>query len=93
MKRNQFYNSFKIFLFFFYVVCLHGEIHIPIDNKNEITLRINGQDRTYHELDKGSLSYHHIGAEYEIGDSIKVGIYSRSIKSFKGNKKRNLGSK
>jgi hypothetical protein len=93
MKRNQFYNSIKIFLFFFHVACLHGEIHIPIDNENEITLRINGQNRTYHELDKGGLSYHHIGSEHEFGDSIKVGIYSRSIKSFKGNKKKKFGFK
>ena len=93
MKQNQFYNSIKIFLFFFHVVCLYGEIHIPIDNENEITLRINGQDRAYHELDKGGLSYHHIGSEHEFGDSIKIGIYSRSIKSFKGNKKKKFGFK
>ncbi len=54
-------------------------------------MKIKGKERTYYELDENGLNYKGVGKKFEMGDSIRIGIYSRSIKAQTGKKIRNYG--
>ena len=92
MKLNQFHNSIKIIILLLYLATLNAKVHAPIGSEEDIKLTIHGKELTYYELDNG-LIYDDIGKQYDIGDSIQIGIYSRTIKASTGKKKRNYGSK
>ena len=87
MKPNQFYKYINIIILLFYLVVLNAKVHSPIEDEENIKLTISGKELIYYELDDGLL-YDNIGKQYEIGDSIKVGIYSRTIMASTGKKKK-----
>jgi len=71
---------------------LYGVVHKPRGDKNEkIQLIIKGKNRTYYKLLEDGITYKSIGKKFEKGDSIKIGIYSRSVKSPTGKKDKNYG--
>jgi len=93
VSQNQFY---KITLLTFYFLLLnsgviYANIEKPIDKEKKILLNIDGKERAYHELDKNGLNYEGIGKNFEMGDSIRIVIYSRSIKAQTGRRKRKYG--
>ena len=53
-------------------------MHTPIEVEENIKLTIGKKEWTYYELDDG-LMYDNIGKQYDICDSIQVGIYSRTF--------------
>ena len=87
MKQNQFYSHINIIILLLYLVTLNAKVHTPTENEENIELEIHGKEWTYYELDDG-LIYDDIGKQYDIGDSIQVGIYSRTIMGSTGNKKK-----
>ena len=93
MSQNRFYRiTILIFsLLFLNIVILQAGIHAPKEEENKIKLKIKGKGRTYYELDKNGLNYKGVGKKFEMGDSIRIGIYSRSIKAQTGKKIRNYG--
>ena len=90
MKLNQFYKYINIIILFVYLATLNAKVHSPIEDEENIKLTIGGKEWTYYELDDG-LIYDDIGRQYEIGDSIQVGIYSRTIMASTGKKKKKFG--
>ena len=90
MKLNQFHNIIKIIILLLYLATLNAKVHAPIGSEENIKLTIHGKELTYYELDNG-LIYDDIGKQYDIGDSIQISIYSRTIKASTGKKKRNYG--
>ena len=93
MSQNRFYRI-TIFIFSLLslnIVILQAGIHAPKGEENKIKLKIKGKERTYYELDKNGLNYRGVGKKFEMGDSIRIGIYSRSIKAQTGKKIRNYG--
>ena len=91
MKRNQFYKYINIIVLLVYLTTLNAKMHTPIEDEENIELTIHGKEWTYYELDDG-LIYDDIGKQYDIGDSIQVSIYSRTIMESSGKKKRNMVS-
>ena len=93
MSQNRFYRiTILIFsLLFLNIVILQAGIHAPKGEENKIKLKIKGKERTYYELDENGLNYKGVGKKFEMGDSIRIGIYSRSIKAQTGKKIRNYG--
>ena len=93
MSQNRFYRiTILIFsLLFLNIVILQAGIHAPKGEENKIKLKIKGKERTYYELDQNGLNYKGVGKKFEMGDSIRIGIYSRSIKAQTGKKIRNYG--
>jgi len=93
VSQNRFYRI--IFLIFsllsLNIVILQGGIHAPKGQENKIKLKIKGKERTYYELDENGLYYKGVGKKFEVGDSIRIGIFSRSIKAQTGKKIRNYG--
>ena len=89
MKRNQFYKYITIFLLI-YLVILNAKVHTPTENEENIELTIHGQEWTYYELDDG-LIYDDIGKQYDIGDSIQLSIYSRTIMASPEKKNKKYG--
>lgn len=73
------------------MVILQAGVHPPKGEENKIKLKIKGKERTYYELDQNGLNYKGVGKKFEMGDSIRIGIYSRSIKAQTGKKIRNYG--
>ena len=90
MKQNQFYSHIKIIILLLYLVTLNAKVHTPTENEENIELAIHGKEWTYYELDDG-LIYDDIGKQYDIGDSIKVSIYSRTIMASPGKKNKKYG--
>ena len=90
MKQNQFYSHIKIIILLLYLVTLNAKVHTPTENEENIVLAIHGKEWTYYELDDG-LIYDDIGKQYDIGDSIKVSIYSRTIMASPGKKNKKYG--
>lgn len=100
MSQNRFYRITPIIfsLLFLNLGNLNAKISIiekPIGEENKIKLKIKDKERTkernYYELDENGLNYKGIGKKFTIGDSIRIGIYSRSIKAQTGKKLRNYG--
>ena len=90
MKRNHFYSHIKIIILLLYLATLNAKVHTPIENEENIELTIHGKEWTYYELDDG-LIYDDIGKQYDIGDSIQVSIYSRTIMASPGKKNKKYG--
>ena len=93
MNQNQFYKLrlIGLVLLLFSINLIHAKIHAPKGEESKIKLKINSKERTYYKLDKNGLSYKNIGKQVEIGDSIKIGIYSRTTKAQTGKKIRSYG--
>ena len=67
-------------------------VHKPSSKKEEkITLKIKDKERIYYELDDNGLVYKNIGKQFNINDSLQIGIYTRTIKAPTGKKSRNYG--
>ena len=90
MRLNQFYSHINIIILLLYLVTLNAKVHIPTENEKNIELTIGGKEWTYYELDDG-LIYDDIGKQYDIGDSIQVSIYSRTIMASPGKKNKKYG--
>ena len=69
---------------------LNARVHTPIEDEENIKLTIGGKEWTYYELDDG-LIYDDIGKQYDIGDSIKLSIYSRTIMAYPEKKNKKYG--
>ena len=78
-------------LLFLNLELLQAVVHKPKGNEDKIKLTIKGKERTYYELDNDGLQYKGVGKQFEEGDSIRIGIYSRTIKAPTGKKNRNYG--
>ena len=72
-----------------YMGFIHAVIHKPKGDEDNIKLNIRDKERIYYELDDNGLLYTNIGKQFNTGDSIQVGIYTRTIKAPTGKKKRN----
>ena len=90
MKRNQFYRYINIIILLVYLTTLDARVHTPIEDEKNIILMISGKEITYYELDDGMI-YDNIGMQYDIGDSIQVGIYSRTIMASAEKKNKKYG--
>ena len=90
MKRNQFYRYINIIILLVYLTALNARVHTPIEDEKNIILIISGKEITYYELDDGMI-YDNIGMQYNIGDSIQVGIYSRTIMASAEKKNKKYG--
>ena len=90
MKQNQFYRYINIITLLVYLTTLNARVHTPIEDEKNIILMISGKEITYYELDDG-LIYDNIGKQYDIGDSIQVGIYSRTIMASAKKKNKKYG--
>ena len=90
MRLNQFYSHINIIILLLYLVTLNAKVHTPTENEENIELTIHGKEWTYYELDDG-LIYDDIGKQYDIGDSIQVSIYSRTIMASPGKKNKKYG--
>ena len=90
MKLNQFYSHINIIILLLYLVTLNAKVYTPIEDEKNIKLTIGGKEWTYYELDDG-LIYDDIGKQYDIGDSIQVSIYSRTIMASPGKKNKKYG--
>jgi len=78
-------------LLFLNLELLQAVVHKPKGDEDKIKLTIKGKERTYYELDNDGLQYKGVGKQFEEGDSIRIGIYSRTIKAPTGKKNRNYG--
>ena len=92
MNQNQLYKEIIIF-FLCLITNLAAIAHKPNDIEESIKLVISGNERTYYELDNDGLRYNSIGKQFDLGDSIKIGIHTRTIKAPTGKKRRNYGFK
>ena len=72
---------FIVPLFIIFVGMLEARIHAPKGEESKIKLKIGGKNKTYYELDENGLNYKGVGKRYEVGDSMRIGIYSRSLKA------------
>ena len=91
MNRNQLYKEILVVVLLCLITNLAAIVHKPKDNKESIKLEIRSKERTYYELDNDGLRYKNIGEQFNSGDSIQVGIHTRTIKAPTGKKKRNYG--
>jgi len=93
VSQNQFYRITLLTFYFLFLNSgvIYANIEKPIGEENKILLNIVGKERAYHELDGNGLNYKGVGKNFEMGDSIRIGIYSRSIKAQTGKKIRNYG--
>ncbi len=93
MNQNHFYKILiSCIVLHLGIDGLFGVVHKPRGKHNEkIQLNINEKNRTYYKLSDEGLTYKSIGNKIEKGDSIKIGIYSRSVKSPTGKKDKNYG--
>ena len=78
-------------LLFLNLELLQAVVHKPKGDEDKIKLTIKGKERTYYELDNDGLQYKGVGKQFEERDSIRIGIYSRTIKAPTGKKNRNYG--
>ena len=78
-------------LLFLNLELLQAVVHKPKGDEDKIKLTIKGKERTYYELDNDGLQYKGVGKQFEEGDSIRIRIYSRTIKAPTGKKYRNYG--
>ena len=93
MNQNQFYKVIIVSLVYFLIGInlIHAKIHSPRGEESKIKLKINNKERTYYKLDKSGLNYKNVGKHVEVGDSIRIGIHSRTNKAQTGKKIRNYG--
>ena len=91
MNRNQLYKEILVVVFLCFITNLAAIVHKPRDNEESIKLEIRGNERIYYEMDNDGLRYKNIGKQFNSGDSIQVGIHTRTIKAPTGKKKRNYG--
>ena len=91
MNRNQLYKEILLIVLLGFITNLAAIVHKPMGNEENIKLEIRGKERIYYELDDDGLFYRNIGKQFNSGDSIQIGIYSRTIKAPTGKKKRNYG--
>jgi len=90
MRLNQFYRYINIIILIIYLANLNARMHTPIEDEGNIKLTIGKKEWTYYELDDG-LIFGDIGKEYDIGDSIQVSIYSRTIMASPDKKNKKYG--
>ena len=92
MSQSRFYRKILITgIITLNLGVLQAVVHKPRGDENKIKLSIKGTNRTYYELDNDGLLYKNVGKQIEIGDSIRIGFYSRTIKAPTGKKDRNYG--
>ena len=92
MNPNRYYKIIAIIgIILLNIVPLVAKVHKPKGNEDKIKLIINGKDRIYYELDNNGLDYKEIGKKYIEGDSIRIGLHSRTIKSSTGKRSKNYG--
>ena len=91
MNRNRSYKRILLIVLLGFITNLSAIVHRPRGNEENIKLEIGGKERIYYELNDDGLQYHNIGKQFNSGDSIQVGIYTRTIKAPTGKKKRNYG--
>ena len=91
MNRNQLYKKFLLIIYIGFITNLFAIVHRPRGNEENIKLSVHGKERIYYELDDNGLLYTNIGKQFNLSDSIEVGIYTRTIKAPTGKKKRNYG--
>jgi len=90
MKQNQFYSHINLIILILYLTVLSASVHTPIEDKENIDLTIHGKEWTYYELNDG-LIYNDIGKQYDMGDSIQVSIYSRTVMASPDKKNKKFG--
>ena len=93
MNQNQSYKEILLIVLLVFITNLAAIVHSPSGKQENIKLEINGKERIYYELVDDGLIYKNIGKQFNSGDSIEVGIYTRTIKAPTGKKKRNYGFK
>ena len=106
MSQNHLYKFLLIiWIVALNITSLEAKVHKPKGKEDKIKLRIKDKNRTYYQLDHDGLVYKYIGSQKELidssglkndlkqigGDSIRIGIYSRTIKAPTGRKERNYG--
>ena len=92
MNRNRFYRDLLITgVITLNLGLMHAVIHKPRGEEDKIKLSIEGKERTYYELNDDGLIYKGVGKQFELGDSIRIGFHSRTIKAPTGKKRRNYG--
>jgi len=91
VNRNRLYKGILLIVILGFITNLTAVVHKPRGNEENIKLKIRGKERIYYELNDDGLFYRNIGKQFNSGDSIQIGIYSRTIKAPTGKKKRNYG--
>jgi len=93
VSQNQFYRITLLTFYFLFLNLgvIYANIEKPVGKKTKFLLNIEGKERAYHELDENGLNYEEVGKNFEMGDSIRIVIYSRSIKAQTGRKIRKYG--
>ena len=92
MSQSHFYKNVLIAgVITLSVGVVQAVIHKPRGEEDKIKLSITGKERIYYELDDDGLLYKGVGKQFELGDSIRIGFYSRTIKAPTGKKRRNYG--
>ena len=93
MSQSLFYRNLLItVIFILNIGDLQAVVHKPRGDEDKIKLTIKEKERTYYELDDGLL-YKGVGKQFEKEDSIRIGIYSRTIKAPTGKKIETMDSK
>ncbi len=92
MSRSRFYRDLLITgVIILNLGVVQAVVHKPRGEEDKIKLSISGKERTYYELNDDGLLYKGVGKQFELGDSIRIGIHSRTIKAPTGKKRRNYG--
>ena len=90
MNQSLFFKLNLYIILSCFATTLLAVVHRPSGDEIKINLEIKNKERIYYELNEGLL-YENIGKQYNVGDSIKIGLHSRTIKAPTGKKKRNYG--
>jgi len=92
VNRSRFYRDLLIIgIITLNLGLMHAVVHKPRGEENKIKLSIAGKERTYYELNDDGMLYKGVGKQFELGDSIRIGFHSRTIKAPTGKKRRNYG--
>ena len=92
MSQSRFYRDLLITgIIILNLGLVLAVVHKPRGEENKIKLNITGKERIYYELDDEGLLYKGVGKQFELGDSIRIGFHSRTIKAPTGKKRRNYG--
>ena len=90
MNQSQLFKLNLFIILACFITTLLAVVHRPSGDEKKINLTIKNKERIYYELNDGLL-YENIGKQFNDGDSIKIGVHSRTIKAPTGKKKRNYG--
>ena len=92
MSQSRFYRDLLITgIIILNLGLVLAVVHKPRGEEDKIKLNITGKERIYYELDDEGLLYKGVGKQFELGDSIRIGFHSRTIKAPTGKKRRNYG--